>query len=187
MSFGTDVGERNRMHTGRLTRNSDRWPFRVWASWIDPGFNVDQIGFIPHDADVGTREFGIDGSYALRPHFFGIKQIYLGQGLVAEKRTNEAGWEWQWSNVDVYVRRWDDARAWFSHDNWQLRWQQNTYNGDSFQAGFDTGNGRKYRIRLIGQLRDQYDFADGYFGHIRLVSGTLWFNLWKGFFFDSST
>ena len=187
MSFGADVGERNRMHTGRLRRSSDRLPFGIWASWIDPGFNVDQIGFIPRDADVGTREFGIDGSYALRPHFFGIKQIYLGQGLVAEKRTNEAGWEWQWSNVDVYVRRWDDSRAWFSHDNWQLQWQQNTYNGDSFQAGFDTGNGRKYRIRLIGQLRDQYDFADDYFGDIRLVSGTLWFNLWKGFFFDAST
>ena len=187
MSFGTDVGERNRMHTGRLRRNSDRWPFGVWASWIDPGFNVDQIGFIPHDADVGTREFGVDGSYALRPHFLGIKQIYLSQDFVAEKRTNEEGWEWQWSNVDVYVRRWDDSRVWFNHDNWQLRWQQNTYNGDSFRAGFDTGNGRKYRIRLSGQLRDQYDFADEYFGNIRRVSGTLWFNLRKGFFFDSNT
>ena len=187
MSFGTDVGERNRMHTGRLRRNSDRWPFGVWASWIDPGFNVDQIGFIPHDADVGTREFGVDGSYALRPHFLGIKQIYLSQDVVAEKRTNEEGWEWQWSNADVYVRRWDDSRVWFNHDNWQLQWQQNTYNGDSFRAGFDTGNGRKYRIRLSGQLRDQYDFADEYFGNIRRVSGTLWFNLRKGFFFDSNT
>ena len=187
MSFGVDVGEQNRMHTGRLTRNSDRWPFEIWGSWIDPGFNVDQIGFIPHDADVGTREFGLNGSYALRPHFLGIKQIYLGQDLVAEKRTSEEGWEWQWSNVDVYVRRWDDSRAWFNHENWQLRWQQKTYNGDSFTANLDTGNGRKYRIRLTGQLRDQYDFADEYLGDIRRVSGTLGFNLWKGFFFDSST
>ena len=187
MSFGTDVGEQNKMHTGRLTRNSDRLPFRAWASWIDPGFNVDQIGFIPHDANVGEREFGVDGSYALRPQFLGIKQIYLGQALTAEKRTNEEGWEWQWTNVDLYVRRWDDSRVWFTHENWQLRWQQHTYKGDSFDAGFDTGNGRKYRIRLTGQLRDQYDFADEYLGDIRRVSGLLRFNLGKGFFFDSSS
>ena len=140
MSFGMDTGERNRMHTSRLTRNSDRLPFEVWASWIDPGFNVDQIGFIPHDANVGEREFGLYGSYNLRPHFLGIKKIYLGQDFVAEQRTNEEGWEWQWSNADVYVRRWDDSRAWFSHDNWQLWWQQKTYNGDSFSVGFDTGS-----------------------------------------------
>ena len=56
-----------------------------------------------------------------------------------------------------------------------------------FSAGFDTGNGRKYRLRLTGQLRDQYDFADEYLGDIRRVSGSLRFDLWEGFFLDSST
>ena len=52
---------------------------------------MDQIGFIPHDDDVGEREFGLYGSYGWRPDFLGIRNIYLGQDLVAEQRTNEDG------------------------------------------------------------------------------------------------
>ena len=187
MSFDADTDQDNKMYSGRFRHNSDRFPFGLWGSWIEPGFNVDQIGFIPHDADVGEREFGLYGSYGWRPDFLGIRNIYLGQNLIAERRTNEEGWEWQWTNVNVNVRRLDDSRAFFSHNNWQLRWQQKKYNGNSFGAGFDTGNGRKYRLSLIGQLRDQYDFADEYLGDIRRVSGSLRFDLWEGFFLDSST
>ena len=187
MSFDVDTDRRNKMHSGRLTHRSDRFPYEVWGSWIEPGFNVDQIGFIPHDADVGEREFGLYGSYGWRPNLLGIEKVFLGQGFTAERRTNEAGWEWEWSNIDVYVRRRDHSRVWFDHQNWQLRWQQKTYNGDSFRAGFDTGNGRKYRLRLTGQLRDQYDFADEYLGDIRRVSGTLRFDLWEGLFLDAGT
>ena len=187
MSFDAETDQDNKMYSGRFRHNSDRFPYGVWGSWIDPKFNVDQIGFIPHDADVGEREVGLYGSYGWRPDFLGIRNIYLGQNFVAERRTNEEGWEWRWSNVNVNVRRLDDSRAFFSHNNWQLRWQQKKYNGDSFSAGFDTGNGRKYRLSLIGQLRDQYDFADEYLGDIRRVSGSLRFDLWEGFFLDSST
>ena len=187
MSFNADGDRRNKMHQGRFTYNSDRFPYTVWGTWIDPMFNVDQIGFIPHDAEVGEREFGLYGGYGWRPGFLDIERVSLSQGFLAEQRTNEEGWEWLWRNVNVDVSRRDGSWAWFSHDNWQMLWQKKTYKGDTFDVGFDTGNGNKYRLRLSGQLRDQYDFTDEYLGDIRRVSGSLRFDLWEGFFLDSST
>ena len=43
------------------------------------------------------------------------------------------------------------------------------------------------RNRPADEDRDQYDFADDYLGYIRRVSGILRFDLWEGFFLDSST
>ena len=94
MSFGADIDQDNKMYSGSFRYNSDRFPFGIRGSWIEPKFNVDQIGFIPHDADVGEREFSLYGSYGWRPDFLGIRNIYLGQNLVAEQRTSEEGWEW---------------------------------------------------------------------------------------------
>ena len=148
---------------------------------------MDQIGFIPHDADVGEREFGLYGSYGWRPDFLGIRNIYLGQNLVAERRTNEEGWEWRWSNVNVNVRRLDDSQAFFSHNNWQLRWQQKSTTATPsvpvLTPATDASTGSALLVNCGTSTTLRTTISATYAAYPE----SLRFDLWEGFFLDSST
>jgi hypothetical protein len=152
--------------------NTDRFQFSGGFEQTQPGFNVDKIGYRPHDANVGEKELFCYGGYnSYLPKRFGIEKIWTRQGFSATKRTDDDIWGWSWDNAGVrvifYGHHWLDV--W--HEDWYFRWQKKGYRGDTFGlwyalAGMPIFDGNSVTFRT----GENYDWAEDYFGSMRSFS-----------------
>ena len=138
---------------------------------IEAGFSADRLGFIERDAGVGSRSVEISAEW--RPRIGGLGQLSLGQAVSMERRSVENGWGWEWTTADVSLFTWDHSFASLSHSFWRWPWQGTWYEGQTFDAGFDTGDSRKWKLDVGGGFQDRFDFDDGYFGAARSARASL--------------
>jgi len=153
-----------------FSRSTDRFGFRSWFSRLDPEFNVDQTGYVPHDPHVGEKESGVFFNYTPRIGKLGIRKMYFGQSVEGEKRTDEEKWGWDWTNVDFQMEFENVSDFRFTHTDWLWRWRHQEFRGDTSEVGFTSGGEGIFRPEVWAWFGDQYDFGDDYFGSIRRVS-----------------
>ena len=138
---------------------------------IESTFSADRLGFIERDRGVASQsvEFAADW----RPRMRRLGKLNLGQAVSLEQRSVEDGWSWEWTTADVWLYTWDDSFVSAKHSVWRWPWQGIWYRGQTLEMGFDTGDGRKWKLDIGAGLQDRFDFTDAYFGTARSTSGTL--------------
>jgi len=191
-AIGTDVSLRLRRSAMNLELaksfnpnvNWDDWFTSISASYgtdtfwfgggfdqMQPEFNVDKIGYRPHDAHVGERQFWGYGGYGYFLRRFGIHNISTGQTFSAVKRTDDDEWGWNWDNASIRIRF--EGHDWLSlwHSDWYFRFKQKGYRGDTFGLWYTIAGKPIFddtHIRFW--TKEQYDWEDDYFGNIRAIS-----------------
>ena len=153
--------------------NTDRFQLGGGFEQTQPEFNVDKIGYRPHDAHVGEKEFRGHVGYGHLLRRFGIHNIWTRQEFRATKRTDDSEWGWSWDNAGIRIiffgHHWIDLL----HENWYFRWKQRGYRGDTFSlwyvlAGKPLFDDTSIRV----STGEQYDWEDDYFGSIKAFSIT---------------
>nr|HID59189.1 hypothetical protein [Desulfobacterales bacterium] len=149
----------------------DRFSMRSEFEDIQPEFNVDQIGYIPHDPHVGQKRFDSLANYRFEIGKFGVRWVTLGQRIHATKWTDDPRWGWDWSNASIILSLKNHDWIILEHRDWYLRWRQKGYRGETLGLSYDM-RGKAFIRRLIvrGWTEDNYDWGDDYFGEIRAVS-----------------
>jgi hypothetical protein len=171
-SFNHGVHQPGWKYNLSVGRESDRSELWTWCWGFDPEFNVDAIGYAPHDEHVGERGSGLWTSFSPRIGKYGIRKIGLGQGFDAGKRTDDDRYGWSWFR-NVWINWANQCHMWFNHNNFSMRWEGKSYLGRSFWCGGGIGGEGRIRINANGGVEDRYDFDDEYFGSIRRISGDI--------------
>ena len=138
---------------------------------IESTFSADRLGFIERDRGVASQS--VEFSADWRPRMRRLGKLNLGQVVSLEQRSVEDGWSWEWTTADVWIYTWDDSFVSAKHSVWRWPWQGIWYRGQTLEMGFDTGDGRKWKLDIGAGLQDRFDFADAYFGAARSASGAL--------------
>lgn len=157
---------------GRESDGSDLW---AWLWGFDPEFDVDEIGFSPHDEHVGERGGGVWTGASPRIGRYGIKKVGIGQGIDMSKRTDDDRFAWDWFK-EAWIDWENHAYIWGDQSTYLMRWEGRSYRGQRFWLGGGAGGEGFYRLRLEGGVADRYDFDDEYFGSIRRTSGRIELN-----------
>ena len=169
-SFNPDIEKDDWMAQAEFGRSTKRFVMHGEFKYVQPEFNVDKTGYVPHDLHVGEKRLGGYADYLFHPERFGIKRIEFGGGPEVTKRTDENRWGWRltYPYFSIIFKNNDYIR--FFHHHWYLRWKQKGYRGRTFEL-----NPMIYRkafirvVRLWVCIGDQYDWEDDYFGSIRAI------------------
>jgi hypothetical protein len=169
-SFNPDVEKDDWMAQAELGRSTKRFEVHGAFKYIQPEFNVDEAGYVPHDPHVGEKKLGGYVNYNSFVEGLRIKQIKFGPGAEATKRTDEDRWGWHLTYpwLQIVFKNNDYINFW--HNDWYLRWLQKGYRGHTFGLFFRIY--RKVSIRKAGLriwTEDYYDWEDDYFGSIRAI------------------
>ena len=154
----------------QLLHFTDRFSIYGVYRDIKPEFNVDQIGFIPHDPHVGEKNFQAGFDYRFYVNRFGIWRVNVRQSASCEKRTDDKRWGWNWENFGVHIDQRNNNALDLSHSDWYFRWMGKGYRGQTYQGRYYiAGMGLIREARIGFRIEDHYDWQDGYFGKIRMV------------------
>ena len=115
----------------------------VYYRSIESTFSADRLGFIERDHGVASQSVELSADW--RPRMERLGKLNLGQAVSLERRSIEDGWSWEWTTADVWLYAWDDSFVSVKHSVWRWPWQGTWYKGQTFEMGFDTGDGRKCR------------------------------------------
>jgi len=151
--------------------NTDKFQFGGGFEQTEPEFNVDKIGYRPHDAHVGEKGFWSYGGYGYILKRFGIQKISTSQEFSATKRTDDDAWGWSWDNANIYIRFY--GHHWISlwHEDWYFRFNQQGYRGDTFSLRYTLAGMPIFDDNhVMFWTGEQYDWSDDYFGNIRAFS-----------------
>jgi hypothetical protein len=137
---------------------------------MQPEFNVDKIGYRPHDAHIGERGFLSYGGYRYLLKRFGVHNISTEQILRATKPTDDDAWGWNWyTNLNIEFYRYHRITLW--HEDWYFRFQQEGYRGGTTGLGYTLSAMRIFDYNRIALwTEEQYDWDDDYFGRINVLS-----------------
>lgn len=174
-SFNRGVGPPSWKYDLNGGRGSDRFALWSWFWGFDPEFNVDEIGYIPHDEHVGQREGGLWTSFTPRIGKVGLKKIGVGQGFEISKRSDDDHVGWSWFK-EIWADWENRSYVWCNHSSYLMRWEGRSYRGERFWFGGGAGGEGCYQINLDGGVEDRYDFDDAYFGSVRRISGRIQFD-----------
>ena len=144
--------------------------FEVYAEAekTGPEFNVDQIGYAPHDPHIGTRSGGMWLQMRGRREKYGIEWLWLGQWMDARKDSDDEDWEWSW-NPEIGVRFFNGTSFSLGVQRQDFIYAQKEYNVRKWWLRHNFRSNRIHWLSgsLYAATGDQMDWADGYFGAIR--------------------
>jgi len=149
---------------------TDRFFINGGFSLLEPEFCVDRTGYVPHDPHVGQKELNGGLGYRFYLNRFGIWRVALTQYASATKRTDEERWGWHWKNLGLRIDLESRNAVDLCHQDWYFRWHGKGYRGETFSAWYKVSGKAFIREGKIGaQIEDHYDWADDYFGKIKMV------------------
>ncbi|MBI4753801.1 hypothetical protein HY793_05490, partial [Candidatus Desantisbacteria bacterium] len=134
-SFNPDVKGDDWFTSIGSSYGTDTFWFGGGFNQTQPEFNVDKIGFRPHDAHVGERGFLSYGGYRYLLKRLGIHNISTEQMFRTTKRTDDDAWGWSWYKA-IYIEFYRHHRISLRHEDWHLRFKQEGYRGDTSGLGY---------------------------------------------------
>ncbi len=176
--------------TWNQDRNRDSWrarvaynhradPWNLYSRYTGMGkdFNVDQFGFINHDAGIGSHEASCWLQYRWYIHSHGIDNLEFWQGGLAYKRSDDKKWGWSWDNIDIKLNLTNQAWAEFWHETWLARYQGKGYRGQNYNLTIKLPPAWRVTAKIRCLYADQIDWSDPglYFGKVKKIRTNLTF------------
>jgi len=170
-SFNPDVAKDDWRGLVNVEWSTDRFSVGGEFEELRPEFDVNQTGYCPHDPHVGERRVHTWLSLRFYPKKFGIRRIGYYPWIYAVKRTDDPKWGWMLGDILLELQQENFNGIWLNHRSFLLRWQKESYEGHAFGFAYNIqGKGFVRRANIGAWMGDQYDWGDGYFGRVRVVS-----------------
>jgi len=165
--------------------STDRFWFGGGFEQTQPEFNVDKIGYHPHDPHIGEKELSGYVGYGHLLRKLGIYRISTSQRFSATKQTDDDKWGWSWNNASIRIRFYENHWISLWHEDWYFRWRQEGYRGDTFGLWYVlVGKPIFDDTHIRFWAGEQYDWGDDYFGNIRGFSISQRLKVLDNFAFD---
>jgi len=142
------------------THRADPWGFYGRYTGMGKEFNVDQFGFINHDAGIGSHETSCYLEYRWHIRSHGIDQLEFWHGGSASKRSDDKNWGWSWDNIDIQLALINQAWVAFSHETWLARYQGKGFRGQNYNLNINLPPAWRFTGRIRCLYADQIDWSD---------------------------
>jgi len=155
--------------------SSEKIGFHSMFSQMDPDFNIDQIGYAPHDPHVGKKEMVVELHPKIYIRRFGIYTL-TPRPFVRIERHTDGNENSKWAVADLLFHLEDRSSvAWLVHQRKYVVYKGEEYRGDLFSVGFNMSGEKSVYGGMHFMHEDRYDFGDDYFGSVRHLSCNIHF------------
>lgn len=149
-----------------LWKGGAHYDIEVMYRKIEPEFNVEHIGYAPHDAHIGSRRYSLWTGISDRLPDWHLKTLSMGHFAVVNRDTDDPGWEWL-SQPSIYFAFFKEIQFSIEYGHHHFLYQGVSYDQRQWMLGHENQVFRKLKYELFLATGDQMDWQDGYFGRIR--------------------